>query len=391
MEPTLNFVIQVHEFLRNLALYFRIHANASASPRLQLKQHFAFKERLKKVSVETVAGPDSLGMCPIVCFIGRDYRDAEPFFWFVCVLKAPVDGVPPSLQNIREPLTLRALGGFFQEENDLPYLFPRPVYILSQFLHFSRSFLLALADGKSEQEQVHKKSNPHGYGRVRHGNSKPFFPCFFVCPGGTLTPVPESATLLGLLGALVRNVRAAVRTPVADGVKVMVKMQFAPTARLAPQAFPKIKSAAFAPVTVMLVMFSVAVPLFVSVTVCAMLGIETVTFPKDKVVGFRVTDGTGAATPVPESAALLGLLEALVRNVSEADLPPSADGVNVTLTVQLRLAARLAPQVFTEIAKSPAFAPLSETLVIVTVAGPVFVSVAVCEALVPATTILPNA
>src|SRR5882724_2604736 len=112
----------------------------------------------------------------------------------------------------------------------------------------------------------------------------------------------------------------------------------------------------------MLVTLSVAVPLFVSVTVCPVLVLATVMFPNQRVMGFRVTDGTGAAAPVPESDALSGLEEALVKNVSEADLPPSADGVNVTLTAQLSPVARVLPQVLEVVAKSPAFAPLRETL-----------------------------
>ena len=206
--------------------------------------------------------------------------------------------------------------------------------------------------------------------------------------------MPESAALSGLLAALVKKVSAADRTPVADGVNVTLTAQLSPARSVPPQVFAEMaKSAAFGPVNEMLEMVSVALPLFVSVTVCAALGseIEIVTFPNDSVVGLKFAAGVGEATPVPESAALSGLEEALVKNVSDADLAPNADGVNVTLTVQLSPAARLAPQVFTEIAKSPAFAPLSEMLVIVTVAGPVFVRVTLCALLVPATTTLPNA
>ena len=205
--------------------------------------------------------------------------------------------------------------------------------------------------------------------------------------------MPDSAALLGLLAALVKKVSAADRTPVANGVNVTLTAQFSPARSVLRQEFVKMaKSAAFGPVSEMLVMVSVADPLFVSVTVCAALGseIEIVTFPNDRVVGLRLAAGVGAATPVPESDALSGLLEALVRNVSDADRAPSAVGVNVTLTVQFSPAASVPPQVFAEMAKSPGFAPVRVMLVIVTVAGPVFVSVTVCALLVPATTTLPK-
>src|SRR5882724_6420496 len=135
------------------------------------------------------------------------------------------------------------------------------------------------------------------------------------------------------------------------------------------------KSTAFAPVIVMLVIVSTAVPLFVSVTVCTVLVTPTRMLPNDKLAGFRVTAGTGGVTPVPESVALSGLVDALVRKVKDADLAPSAKGVNVTLTTQLSPMASVLPQAFAEMAKSPAFAPAREMIVIVTVAGPVLVSV----------------
>jgi len=152
--------------------------------------------------------------------------------------------------------------------------------------------------------------------------------------------------LFGLEAALVKNVSDALRTPVANGLNVTLTAQFSATARLEPQVFAEMaKSAALTPVKEILVTLSVAVPLFVSVAVCPVLVLATVTFPNDRLMGFRVTEGTGAATPVPESDALSGLEEAFVKNVNEADLPPSADGVNVTLTVQLLPAVSVVPHV----------------------------------------------
>lgn len=212
-------------------------------------------------------------------------------------------------------------------------------------------------------------------------------------PGLTVTPVPESPALFGLVAALVNKVSDAVRTPVAEGVNVTPATQLNPAARLAPQVLVRMaKSAAFGPVKVMLVIVSVDVPLFVSVTFCGgMMVVPRVRLPKFKLAGFNVTAGAGGVTPVPDSVALSGLLEALVVKVREADRAPRAVGVNVTLTTQFKPAARVAPQVFAEMAKSPGFAPVRVMLVIVTVAGPVLVSVTVCALLMAARAMLPNA
>jgi len=171
-----------------------------------------------------------------------------------------------------------------------------------------------------------------------------------VWPGGTLTPLPDSVTLLGLVAALVRNVSAAVRVPIAKGVKVTLTTQLALATRLTPQVLAGMaKSPAFAPVNEILVIVSAADPLFVSVTACVLV-VATTTFPKERLPELKVTVGTGGVTPVPESVALSGLVDALVRNVSAADLAPSAVGVKVTLTTQLFPATRLPPQGLLEMA-----------------------------------------
>lgn len=58
------------------------------------------------------------------------------------------------------------------------------------------------------------------------------------------------------------------------------------------------------------------------------------------------------AVPVPPSVTVCGLLEALSVIVNEPLRVPLAVGVNVTFTVQLELAATLAPQLLV-CAKSP--------------------------------------
>src|SRR3989449_5881 len=93
-------------------------------------------------------------------------------------------------------------------------------------------------------------------------------------------PIPASDTDCGLLAASSVMVTVAVRAPMAAGVKLMLIVQLAPGAtEPAPvgQVLPaaKAKSAACAPVMVMLVRFSGVPPLLVSVRFCAALVVPT--------------------------------------------------------------------------------------------------------------------
>src|SRR2546427_502589 len=94
------------------------------------------------------------------------------------------------------------------------------------------------------------------------------------------TPVTASHSVCGVLGVSSVMVTVAVRAPVAAGVKLMLIVQLAPGAtEPAPvgQVLPaaKAKSAACAPVMVMLVRFSGVPPLLVSVRFCAALVVPT--------------------------------------------------------------------------------------------------------------------
>ena len=64
--------------------------------------------------------------------------------------------------------------------------------------------------------------------------------------------------------ALAREHQRAVRLPVLVGMKLTTIEQIPPTWRLLPQLFVWMKSVEFAPVIVMLVMFSVTPPRFVT-------------------------------------------------------------------------------------------------------------------------------
>ncbi len=84
-------------------------------------------------------------------------------------------------------------------------------------------------------------------------------------------PVPLRAAVWGLPTPLSATESEAVLEPIAVGVKVMLMVQFAPTATLVPQLLVCAKLPAFVPVIEMPVMVSTAVPVFDKVTVWAAL------------------------------------------------------------------------------------------------------------------------
>jgi hypothetical protein len=111
-------------------------------------------------------------------------------------------------------------------------------------------------------------------------------------PTGAL-PVPERARVSGLLGSLLVMTIDACSRLVMDGVKVEEMVQKAPGAKVAPQPFESVKSAAFGPEGVLTVMLeSVAVPVFVSVALSAELVFPTGIPLKTKEEGFKVAAGT---------------------------------------------------------------------------------------------------
>lgn len=89
----------------------------------------------------------------------------------------------------------------------------------------------------------------------------------------TTVPVPVSETVCGLPAALSVIETEAVRMPFAVGLKVTLMLQLAPAATLVPQVFVCEKSVELVPVTPMLVIVRVALPVLVRVTFCAGLRI----------------------------------------------------------------------------------------------------------------------
>jgi hypothetical protein len=75
--------------------------------------------------------------------------------------------------------------------------------------------------------------------------------------GPDVTPVPVKATDCGLTTASSVIVTAAVRGPTRVGLKVTLTVQLAPGETLVPQVFAWLKSAAFVPVMLRLVILRV--------------------------------------------------------------------------------------------------------------------------------------
>jgi len=89
-------------------------------------------------------------------------------------------------------------------------------------------------------------------------------------------------------------------------------------------------------------MLKAALPVLLRVTVCAVLVISTAWLPKARLVGERPSTG---AVPVPKRLTVCGLPLALSVMLTAAVRLPLAEGMNVTLIVQLAPGATELPQV----------------------------------------------
>jgi len=96
------------------------------------------------------------------------------------------------------------------------------------------------------------------------------------------------------------------------------------------------------PVTETLEILRAALPVLLSVLVSAELATPTDWLPNVKLPGESLADG---AVPVPERVTVCGLPLALSAMLTEAERPPLAEGVKVTLIVQPAPAATELPQV----------------------------------------------
>ena len=88
-------------------------------------------------------------------------------------------------------------------------------------------------------------------------------------------PVPDRLTCCGLPPPSSVNLTTAFRVPVAVGLKVTVIVQFAWAAMLEPQVLVSEKSPLLAPLRMIFLKFSCALPMLVSVTLWGGLLVPT--------------------------------------------------------------------------------------------------------------------
>jgi hypothetical protein len=137
------------------------------------------------------------------------------------------------------------------------------------------------------------------------------------------SPVPDNGTICGLPDASSVTASWPTRPPLAIGVNVTLKVHEA----LAASVDPHVVAYAKSPEIDVEAMFSVPVPLLVSVTDCPALVVPTVCGAKVSDAGANETAGTGAAVPLPVSAMESGLVAAFEAKLADPANTPGADGV----------------------------------------------------------------
>jgi hypothetical protein len=207
-----------------------------------------------------------------------------------------------------------------------------------------------------------------------------------VAEGCASVPVPLKPTVCGLLGSLSAMTRVAEHIRTAVGLNSTLIVQLPRPATLPPATHVELdriaKSSAFVPVgarganltTLRLEMLTGVLPRLLSVTVFIEL-LPTGSVPKLRDGG---ESRTAVPMPAPVRLTVCGLFAALSLMESVAVRLPVADGVNVTLTVQVPLGVSVAPlQSSALLAKSLAFAPPTVTAEMMRLAVPVLVIVSV--------------
>ena len=170
--------------------------------------------------------------------------------------------------------------------------------------------------------------------------------------GGGAVATPVNELVCGEPVALSVTESVAVSVPAAVGSKVTEMVQEEPAASAPPQVFVAAKAALLVPVKLMLAIASGALPVLVSVAVCAVLFVPVSMEPKSRVEGVSVAAGAAAAVPVPVRVLVCGEPFALSETLRVAVAEPAAVGEKVTETVHEELAASDVPQAFDAIANS---------------------------------------
>src|SRR5207253_1434621 len=199
-------------------------------------------------------------------------------------------------------------------------------------------------------------------------------------------PFPLSVMICGLPPALSATDSVPVRVSLHDALPISLMVQFAPAAKVAGlvgQALAPVLVAAKSPEGANELIVKAAVPVFVSVTVIAVLVVASSWLPKSRLVGANPTPG---AVPFPLSVMICGLPPASSASDSVPVRAPEAVGVKVTLMVQFAPAGKVAGLVGQALAPVlvAAKSPEAANELIVKAAAPVFVSVTVIGVLVVA-------
>ena len=106
--------------------------------------------------------------------------------------------------------------------------------------------------------------------------------------------MPERVTVCGLFAALSLTFKVPVLVPVVVGSKNTPIEQLAPAATVLPQAFSAPKSAGL---VAMLLIVSVAVPVFLTVTLCGSPVVPTYSLGKVMLTGDKLAAGAGVELP----------------------------------------------------------------------------------------------
>jgi hypothetical protein len=117
---------------------------------------------------------------------------------------------------------------------------------------------------------------------------------------------------------------------------------------------------------------------FETVMLCAALLDSSLTSPNDTAEGDTVTLPPESAVPVPDNEISCGLAEPLSVMTSVAVRIPAAAGVNTTVMLHVAEGARVVPQVFCEMEKSPVSVPVTLTLLMLIAAVPLLLKVTDC-------------
>jgi hypothetical protein len=188
-------------------------------------------------------------------------------------------------------------------------------------------------------------------------------------------PVPDSNTVCGLLVALSVKLRVAARVPAAEGVNTTSMVQLAEAARALPHMLAEMaKSPALVPAIAAPAMEMTASPRFCKVMICAGLLVPGLNAPNATEAGLAAAEPMGI-TPIPERDTEVGALLVLSVNRSVACRAPATVGTKSNVAVQLTPAARMAPQVWLRMEKSPGFAPERVMLRMAMARVPAFVRV----------------